>query len=433
MLKRPAVSGGVRAGALGIADQVLLSVVNLAAGLALARELEPAAFGVYVVAFAVSLAGASVPLALVTDPLIVLGSPRQGDDQSRYFGALVRLQLFVSVATGASIGLVAALMHLAWGSTSQLPSALAAVAVATVPAQMQAYFRAVFFARLRPAAVLCNDLFFSVLRLGALAVLIVTGRLSPLTAILVGGGAALVAALAALPFCRDLFAARPDSLRETWRAHWSYGRWLLATSGAYWLSGQAPTLMASSLLTPVAAAIIKACQYLVAPLNVAFNGLDGILAPRATRLRTKQGQPALSRFLSRFALAAGAGVALYTLVVLPAAPWIMDFIYKGRYQGYVPIVAVLLIDGLFTALGRAPILRLKVLGDTRRIFVGYLWAAAAGLACLASLAPVLGVLGAAVAAPVSSGTLLAYLSIAWFSRSTHASIGGATRAAVSEP
>ena len=67
-----------------------------------------------------------------------------------------------------------------------------------------------------------------------------------------------------------------------WEEHWRYGRWMLATSAAYWGSGQAPALISSAMIDPVAAAILKACQYLVAPLNVAFTGLDGVLAPRTS-------------------------------------------------------------------------------------------------------------------------------------------------------
>jgi len=401
-------SGGVRAGALGIADQVLLSAGNLLAGLALARELEPSAFGVYVIAFAVSLAGASVQLSLVTDPLMVLGAARSGDDRARYLASLLRVQVWVCLAVAAATGLAAMAAGLA--SAAGLSAALAGVALATVPCHLQTFFRAVFFTRLRTGAVFVNDLIFTLLRLAGLGALMMAGALTPFRAILAGGAAAMVAAIVALPLCRDFLGAR-GSVRDTWSAHWGYGRWLLATAGAYWCSGQAPTLIASGILSPVAAAVMKACQYLVAPLNVAFNGLDGVLAPRAARVLVERGKPALSRFLGLFTAAAVGAVGLYAVIVLPAAPWIMEVVYKGRYTGYVPIVAVLLLDALLGAACRPSILRLKVLADTRGIFVGYLWSAMTGLSCLILLAPSMGVMGAALAAPISSGTLLLYLTI----------------------
>jgi O-antigen/teichoic acid export membrane protein len=187
---------------------------------------------------------------------------------------------------------------------------------------------------------------------------------------------------------------------------------------AFWCSGQAPALLAASLLTPVAAAVIRACQYLATPLTVALTGLDGILAPRASRIRATGGEPGLRRFLRLFALGAGAGVILYAVVLLPFVSPVMDLVYKGHYSGYSTIVAILLLDAFLSSISRAPILRLKVLGDTRRVFIGYLWAAGAGLSSLLLLAPLYGILGAAAAAPIASFALLCYLTLA--SRSARA-------------
>ena len=405
------VRSGLRAGAAGIADQVLLSVANLAVGLALARALEPSAFGAYVVAFAIQLMASSVQVSLVTDPLMILGSPMPGAHQSRYLAALLRLQVGLSLSLGALIGVVALALHLAWRDTSHLPAALAGTAVAVVSLQAQSFFRAVFFARLRPARALACDLVLVALTILGLSVLIMQDLLSPFAALAVMGAAALTAAAAAASLCTDLLGAA-ESLRATWTVHWRYGRWVLATSAAYWGSGQAPAVVAAGVVGPVAAAVIKACQYLVAPINVVFNGLDGILAPRAARIRAGQGDAALARFLTLFALAAGTTVALYALFLLPTSSLLMELLYKGRYSGYTVVVGLLLLDALLSALGRAPVLKLKVLQDTKRIFHAYAWAACAGLAGLLALSPAYGIAGAAAAAPISSAALLAYLMVA---------------------
>ena len=402
-------AGGVKAGVWGIADQALLSLTNLVVGLLLARELPPAAFGLFVIAFAVILAGGSVQVSLVTDPLLILGATRKRPDQSRYFASLLWLQVIVSLAVAACIVLVAEATRFMTGSASALSSALTAAAAVIVSVQMQGFFRAVLFCRLRAAPVFWNDLIYCVLRLAAVGILIRLERLSVSTALLAGGAAASIAAIAAVPACRDLLLSSAQRMRTTWRAHWSYGRWLLATSAAFWFSGQAPALVASAFLSPVAAAVLKACQYFVSPLNVAFTGLDGVLAPRISRRKAEGGDGAVAKFLGLFSLAAAASVALYALALLPFTPALLEFIYKGQYKGYTPIVVILLVDALLSALARGPILRLKVLGDTRRIFVAYLCAAVAGLTTMAVLAPLHGIVGAAFSAPVASAALLGSL------------------------
>ncbi len=401
----------LKAGAAGIADQALLSGVNLVIGLLLARQLEPAAFGVYVVAFAVLLIGYSFQLSLITDPLLILGAPRTGREQSLYFGTLLRLQLLLSLAVALVLALVAGAMRAAWGGDSLLPAALAGVALAAIPVQAQIFFRALLFARLRPSAVLWNDAIYSFLRVGSLITLVQIEKLSVLSVLITMGASAGLAAVIAAAMCRDVLSARTARVIRTWNEHWDYGRWLLATSVAFWCSGQAPALLAASLLSPVAAAVIRACQYLATPLNVALTGLDGILAPRASRIRAANGDAGLRRFLRFFAFGAGVCVAVYAVILLPFVSSLMQFIYKGQYSGYSTIVSIFLLDALLAAISRAPIIRLKAHGDTRRVFYGYVWAAGAGLSSLLLLAPSYGVHGAAAAAPIASLALLCYLTV----------------------
>lgn len=435
MMVSVSVRSGLRAGATGIADQVLLSVANLTVGLALARELEPSAFGAYVVAFAILLMGSSVQVSLITDPLMILGSPMAAARQSRYLAALLRLQMGLSLSLGALIGAVALALHLAWRDTSHLPAALAGSALAVVSLQLLSFFRAVFFASLRPGAALAIDVVFAALSVAGVSLLIVVGRLSPFAAFAATGIGALVATAAAMWQCRALLATA-DDLRATWAMQWQYGRWILAAGAAYWCSGQAPTVLASTVLGPVAAAVIKACQYLVAPLNVAFTGMDGVLAPRAARVRAERGEAELLSFLKRFTMVAGTSVILYATLIVPSSPSLMRFLYKGKYSegtqysGNKVIVALMLLQALLAALMRAPTLRLKVAGDTRRVFIGYLLGAAAGIFGLMLLSPFFGIVGAAAAPPISSAALLVFLFIG--ERSSRMNDSGRVAAAVAK-
>ncbi|HEY3176816.1 MAG TPA: hypothetical protein VGK94_13760 [Candidatus Polarisedimenticolia bacterium] len=406
---------GVKAGASGIADQVALSATSLIVGLALASRLDPGSFGVYVIAVAVMLAGSSAQVSLVTDPLLILAAPRSGREQSRYLAALLWIQVLVSLAVAAAIAISGELLGVAWGSGSQIPTALIAAAASTVPIQLQAFFRAVLFSRLRATAVLFNDLLYCVLRLAGVGLLILADRLAIDTVLLVYGAAASVAAVVGMAQCPDVLAARANQLRPTWAAHWEYGRWLLATSGAFWCSGQAPAILASALLTPVAAAVIRACQYLVTPLNVTFVGLEGVFAPRASKAMAVGGERSLGSFLRILALTSAVAVLSFALILIPLTPFLLRMLYRGRYAAYSSIVAVLLLDALLSACSRTVILGLKVRGNTRSILIGYLWAAAAGLGALLLLAPTLGILGAAIAAPVSSAILLIYTAATLFS------------------
>ncbi len=400
---------GIQAGALGIADQVLLSATNLAIGLTLAREMSPVAFGVYVVTWALYLVSTSAQISLITDPLVVLGPQRGETARAGYFAAVWRLQCGLSLMLALLAGGAALVAWTVLQPDSVLPAALAGLALAIVPLHGQTFLRSVFFARLRLGQVLWNDVLLSVLRLAGLALLAWWGALSTFSVMATAALAALVSATVGLFQASDVIAAPGEALRTICREHWRFGRWLLATSGAYWASGQAPVLLGSAMMTPVAAAILKACQYLVAPLNVAFMGLDGVIAPRAARLRATAGPDATRRFLSIVAAGCAAGAGIYGVALLPATGPLMRWLYRGQYGDYAFLVGIFLADAFLSAISRAPSLSLKVAGRTKPIFYANLMGAAAGLTALVSLVPVHGVTGAALAAPIASGATLAAL------------------------
>ncbi len=391
----------------GVLDQVLLSVTSLVVGLALARSLPPESFGAYAVTFAVYLMGLSLQVSLVTDPLIILGARRSEPDQRAYFGTLLRLETLLSLALAALIASLAAVGYRLSGGAA-IWAAIAGLGIAQAPMQLQAFIRSVLLARLRPGAALLNDAIHCVTRIAGVPLLASLGLLSPFWVFVVHALAAVISILSALPLCRDLLAARPSPYRIVLAEHWTYGKWMLAASGAHWLSGQAPLVLISSLLSPLAAAVLKACQYLVSPIQVVLTGLESVLAPRASRLAS-QGEATLDRFLLRVSILTTAGTVLYALLLLPVSRSLMDMIYKGRYTEYSPVVGILLVDTVLRAMSRAPVLRLKVGQDTRRIFIAYAWAAGVAMIAMVLLAPAWGVIGAAVALPLASIALLAHM------------------------
>ena len=398
---------GLRSGATGVLDQVVLSGTNLAIGLALAREQAPEVFGAYAVAFAAYLMGLSFQVSLITDPLVILGARRAADHQRAYFAALVRLQTGLSLALSVLVAVLALGLSLVSGSTD-LVSALGGLGIALAPIQIQAFLRSVFLARFRPGATLLNDSIHCGLRLAGIPVLMAMGALTPFWVFSLHALASTISILVAVPLIKDILTASPLPHRSVVKEHWDYGRWMLATSGAHWLSGQAPLVFVSGLLSPLAAAVIKACQYLVSPMNVILTGLDGILAPRASRLGN-HGADALNRFLWRLGILATAGSFFYALILLPISRPVMDFLYRGRYSDYTSVVVILLADTILRGMTRAPVLRMRVIQDTRRIFIASAWSAAVGLCALALLAPTWGVIGAAMAVPISSLALLVHL------------------------
>jgi O-antigen/teichoic acid export membrane protein len=398
----PLFSPRARSSYFGIADNALLSITNLVIGITMARESDPAAFGVYVFAFALQLMLSSVHVSLITDPLIVLGSAKGPESQLAYFGAVFRIHLALSSGLAIVIAVMATLWQAVSATTADLGHALFAVSLSTIPLLTQSYARAMMFAGFRPRLAFLGDALFSTLRLLALLLLGWTDQLTTFSVLLSGGFAS---ALAAAPFLVGGILsqhAQCGSIRATLHIHWNYGRWLLAGSGTYWISGQAPALLGFLLMSPVAAAIIKACQYLVAPLNVGMAGLDGVVSAEASRTRLTQGEAGSFRYLRNVSIVTMGGAILYSLVLLPNADSVMRWLYSGLYSGHTLIVFILLSESMISALSRPWLIACKLQGQTLDLFLGGITAVFMTFICVALGVTATGIIALALAGPLSA-------------------------------
>jgi len=395
---------GLRSGATGVMDQVVLSGTSLAIGLALARELPGEVFGAYAVTLAISLIGLSLQVSLITDPLVILGAGRSGDEQRSYFGTLLRMQTWAGAGMGVLTAAIA-VIGLRMSPGSEVWAAVAGLAIATAPMHLQIFIRSALLARLEPAKALLNDAIHCALRLATLPLLMSLGMLSPFWVFVAQGIASVVSILFAAGLCAEILRPRQAPWGSVAREHWSYGKWMLGASGAHWFSGQSPLVLAAGMLSPLAAAGIKASMYLVSPVNVALTGLDGILAPRASRLAS-QDAGGLHRFLVRVFMLTTGGSLLYALLLFPVARPIMDIVYKGRYSDFLPIVTILLVDIVIRSMTRAPVLRMKIDQNTHRIFLAHTLCAVTAVIALGLLTPAWGVTGAALSLPIASLVLL---------------------------
>jgi O-antigen/teichoic acid export membrane protein len=358
----------------GLGDQALMSAVNFGTMIVLARELAPADFGAFVLAYTGLLFVNGLQTALITQPHNVLGQSRRGPEYVTYTSSTAASQLVFSAATASAVLLAA-------GGTAFVDESAALLLVAVAPAavawQAQEFTRRVLYTEGRIAAAFATD----VLSYGGqLTVLVaLAGLVHALTPALAFGVVAVTSAAGALFGGWKIRRALAVSLRRSFlRENWTFGKWLGAAIGASWLAAQVYFYLVAALLGATATGGLKAAQVVLGPLNAFLLFLFTVLPIRFARTRDGGGDVALDGDVKRAYVATGPFVAVYCLVAALTSGWTIRFLYGDAYAGYADVV--ILFAAYYFVLHVVYLLTsaLNATRVTRALFTGNLYAALIG-------------------------------------------------------
>ncbi|HSV28393.1 MAG TPA: oligosaccharide flippase family protein [Candidatus Omnitrophota bacterium] len=387
-----------RGGLTMAARQVTGMVVSFAGLVALARLIGPAAYGVYVSAFALH---AAVSLLLqwgVDVYLIRKPTPPEPEEIDQAFTLLL-----IAGAAGAALAWPAGWLAEAWVGIDGIH-----VAVGTLFAGMPMQLVAAV-----PSGLLQRDMAY-----GKVAAAELAGQVA-----LYGGGVA--AALAGLGLeapllgwalqqavmtplffvlarCRPRLAWQPDLLRPMV----AFGAGYASSVGAWHLRGLVNPLVVARLLGPEAAAAVAVALRLVEALAFMKTVLWRVAMPALGRL---QSDPA------RLSAGVAEGVRLQVLAVGPAlavfallAPWLVPFAFGKDWGAVARVFPYLAVAGLVGAAFSLHSVVLALLGRNGDVAVFHLVNALLLAAAAAVAVPRLGLAGYCLAegAALSSYGLL---------------------------
>ena len=312
-----------------------------------------------------------------------------------HMGTALAIFLVLGSAT-----LVARLMH----ASANLPSALAAVTIASPCILLFWLLRRAFYLELAPAAAVISAIFYCVLVLGGLFILYRHALLSAFTAFLLMAFGALMTSAFSMLRLKPILRLRhlAPSLRESWSEHWIYGRWSLATAALLWLPSNFyfPVLSASAGMA--GAGELKALLNLALPIGHTATALSLLFQPYASRINHQNGSGRLKIFTGKISLLyAGGGLAYWSLLVIFRAP-LVHFLYGGHYQNLVTLVPWLALASVLQISVAGPSIGLRAMESPASVFVAY--AASGAVAVLAGipLTMALGVQGVIISMMLSS-------------------------------
>ncbi|HYE95583.1 MAG TPA: glycosyltransferase [Rubricoccaceae bacterium] len=344
----------LRRGSWTVMDQGLFAGSNFLVNVLLARWLAPADYGAFtMVSFVALLLVGVVHSGLLTEPMLVFGPGPFEQRRRPYLRLLLRGHLLFSLA-------VAPLLAVAgWASAAvfghpELTWAFLALAVAQGAILLMWMLRRACYVFFRPEVAVTGGLLYAAATAAGLLALSTFGALSATGAVLLMGGASLLAAALILLRLRVFDGtAAPDALRtEALAAHRGYSGWATATGGLEWVQGLLPFLVLPIWHGLEAAGTFRALFNLVMPVMHAYGALSLLLVPTFVRAR------AAGRL--KQALGAALGTVLgatvaYGLAIGVGGAALLGFLYGHHYTAHAGLLWLFALypvfGGMATVLG----------------------------------------------------------------------------------
>jgi O-antigen/teichoic acid export membrane protein len=342
-----------------LVDQVLSTVSNAALTVVVAQIVGPSAFGAFMTAFLVFSLVIAVERALVGQVMSIRHSAETRTGMRQVAGRA--LGTIATLAVPASV--IAVAVGLLLGGTLQGP--LVAVGVVLAPLLLQDTCRMIFFAQSRARRAAANDALWAVVQFAATAVLLVTGRASVTSLIVVWGAGAAVATLVA--FVQLGTVPRPSATAGWVREHRALLGYLLPDALTTTGGDKAAIFIVGGLIGEAGLGAVSGARQVLNPLQVVTGAAVSFAMPEISR---REHLPPRVRRLVGLGLGAGIGLAgvLYTVMILLLPDAVGHFVLKDSWAG---IRSTILPMGLFTACSGAcagPYVVVAAMGHAKRTF-----------------------------------------------------------------
>jgi O-antigen/teichoic acid export membrane protein len=370
----------VHKGGCAVIDQGLISGSNFILSILLARWLVPEQYGAYAVAFGFFILISLVYGALVLEPMAVFGGSSYRDRVRGYLGSLIWIHVAMSLGIAAVFGASA---FIAWKMSpgNGLGGALAGVTIASPCVLLFWLARRSFYLELSPAKAAIGALVYCGLSLGSLFVIYRRASLSPFSAFVLIGLAALVTGVYLLVRLRGELppSHMNHPLGEIWGRHWRYGSWALLSSVASWIPANIYYPLLSSFRTMAQSGQLKALMNFTLPVEQVKMALGLLFLPYAASVLEREGRSSAGSLSRRMTLVAVGVAGVYWLVVLSLQRSAFHALYSGRYMEVAHLLPIVAIGSVAWCGSFGSSIALRAMESPSSVFIAF------GLSTVASL------------------------------------------------
>jgi O-antigen/teichoic acid export membrane protein len=344
--------------AFSILDQALVSGGHFGLSVLLARWVPPAEYGVFAVTFSLFLLLSGFHVALILEPMNVLGAVRPVEALGRYLGSLVHVHVLLTIPLSMAVAVAALVLR---SRNATLAGSLAGLAAALPFLLLHWLLRQACYLRTRPDLAARGSLVYvSTLAVCLGLVAHWPTVVSPLMGAFPSLAVASLAASAVLwrPLGMTL-SGEAFPHREVLASHWSYGRWIVAASLAHNAGNALYLPLVAALLGFASSGTLKALLNLGLPLQQVLTALSLLALPWVSRQAAARSRRAgVSLVLVFVGTAVGYGAFLVAF-----GGRLLGLLYgAGSYSAFGGNVLLVALAGVAAAAAQALGLALRALG-----------------------------------------------------------------------
>lgn len=328
-----------------IADQMLLSALNLGLALALIRFADKTSYGLYlqwfgVVMLAYSLIDATVGATLVTQFNRLTGAEARADAVSAHMRLTMRTCAAVVALSGLGWWLFMAPQMPASAPSSGVDWLALPAAAAYVGSYAWREFKRGTGHLLHQAfPVLYMDITYAVLTLAGMAALIASSAVSLSTTLVT---LACANAVAAAVWIRSPAPQGPGEWtdRANWRTVWGTSRWAMGGASLAWVSNHAFLYASAALLGLAATADVGAARLFLMPLSLITLGWKNVARADIGDLLQQSDLSAARRYVTRSVLMVSGFGVLYLLALWVGYDYVATHFLPSTYQNLGVLIVV---------------------------------------------------------------------------------------------
>lgn len=334
-----------------VLDQTLASATNFLTGVIIGRACTKEEFGLYTLGFSIVILAIAIQNSLISMPYTVYSSRLRRDSSfDGYNGGILIQQLVLSVLIVACLISIGIILSLSKIEARGLNSVIWALAATISMILFRQFVRRMFFARLQMKTALLLDLCVGVLQIAGLLFLAHLHILSASTAYLMTGIACASVGIIWFVSSRKMFTFLLAQMVSSFRLHWSFGKWLLASSLAMMTATQSYLWLLSYFHGTGSTGTFGACIGVVYLINPMIIGTGNFIDPKAAHAYAQGGINEMHRILIKATVLFGIAVAVSSLILILFGGWGVAVLYGDKYTGNGLIVAVLALSNLSFAL-----------------------------------------------------------------------------------
>lgn len=401
--------GGNKSTLWSVADQSIVSGASFLTNIIAARLLGIDDFGFFALIWLIVLFCQSLQTAIISTPLIVIGSSPKDQLPERYYESMAAIQILFAITASLTVFTAIIVAHI--GTESFYLALITATLVFS--SQILDFLRKYYYTVQNYKSPLFQDFIRYALQLIFIYWIYIALPRSSNDLIIVLFLCAAAPLITAIPFIRHLPnpALSRGHLVSTFKRNYHFSKWQLGSAILQWLTGNFIVIASATSLGVSAAGALRAGQAVLGLTNVFFQAAENIVPQRAARAWRDLGAHGLFNFTAKLTAAAIGLTAALCLALSLGSEFIITGLFGQDYAGYGFVIVGYSVIYLIMAALVPMRYASMAMENTRLIFIAYAAGAITALSTGQYFVANFGIVGALTAMALSQFALGATLLV----------------------